>query len=388
MLSERPLRIFIIAGEPSGDNLAAKFVQAFKRLKPNTEFSGVGGPGMEEAGVDLIFGIDELTVMGIIEVLPRIPRILARISQATAAIRRLQPDVLLTVDAPDFSLRVARRVRGMGVRVVHYVAPSVWAWRPGRAKRLAGQVDHLLALLPFEPPFFEAVGLPTSFVGHPAVEHEIDQTEGARFRQAHKIGDEVPLLAVLPGSRLSEIRRLMPVMGPTVAMVQQTNPALEIVVPTLAHLREVIEPTVKSWPVPSRIVVGATEKAAAFAASNAALACSGTVALELALAHVPVVITYRVSPLTAEIVRRVVRVRYVNLVNLVLNKAVVPEFLQENCRPDLLAAAISRLLSDASARAEQIDATRQVVDLLGGSGIPPSQRAAEVVLRLATGRPP
>jgi len=378
--------IFLVAGEPSGDALGARLMSALKEARGGAaRFAGIGGAGMAAEGLDSLFPMSELTLMGLAEVLPHVPRLLRRIAETEAAARATRPDVVVTIDSPGFSFRVARRLVGSGIPVVHYVAPSVWAWRPGRAREIAGFLDHLMALLPFEPPYFEAEGLACTFVGHPVLESTADDGDGPAFRRRHGIGDDAPVICLLPGSRQGEVSRLMPVFAEAVALVAKGRPDLEVVVPSVAALAGTITDAAGGWSVPARVVTGEAEKFDAFAAADAALAASGTVALELAMAKTPAVIAYRMHPLTGWLARRLVRVRYVSLVNLVLDRPVMPELLLGDCRPDRLAEAVTSLLDDPEARAVQAAGAAEALAALGLDGAAPSRRAADVVLDVIAG---
>lgn len=384
--------IFLVAGEPSGDALGGRLMAALKAsCGGGVRFAGIGGAAMAAEGLTSLFPMEELTLMGLAEVLPHVPRLRRRIHETAAQARALRPDVVVTIDSPGFSFRVARRLAGAGIPLVHYVAPSVWAWRPGRAREVAGFLDHLMALLPFEPPYFEAEGLACTFVGHPVLESGAGGGDGAAFRRRHGIGADVPLLCLLPGSRRGEVSRLLPVFAETAGMLAARRPGLEVVVPSVAGLAGGIAGA--PWPLPARVVTGESEKFDAFAAADAALAASGTVALELAMAATPAVIAYRMHPLTGWLARRLVRVPYVSLVNLVLDRPVMPELLLGECRSERLAAAVGSLLDDAEARAAQAGAAAEALARLGVDGPPPSRRAAAVVLdviarRAATSAPP
>lgn len=375
--------IFLIAGEPSGDALGARLMAALTRLTGGeARFSGIGGDLMAAEGLHSLFPMAELSHFGLLEVLPHLRSLMRRMDETTEAIVNGRPDVVVTIDSPGFTVRVARTVRERlpGVPLVHYVAPTVWAWKPERAAKFAKVFDHLLAILPFEPPYFEVEGLACTFVGHSVVESGAGKGDAGRFRARHGIVEGERLLCVLPGSRRGEVRRLLPLFGETLERLKHRHPTLVAVVPTVSGVRERVMSAVSGWPVRTLVIEGEQDKYDAFAASRAALAASGTVALELALARLPSVIGYRLHPLTAMIARRLIKVRYVNLVNLMLDRMLVPELLQEDCRPDRLAAAVDRLLSDPAARAEQIDGVAEVARWLGQGGEPPAERAARVVL--------
>jgi len=373
--------VFLIAGEPSGDVLGGRLMAALNRATDGSvRFAGIGGPNMESHGLTSLFPMSDLTVMGVTEVVPRLPRILRRLRQTVAAAKSSRPAAVVTIDSPDFSFRVARRLKGKGFPLIHYVAPTVWAWRPSRARTIATFLNHVLALLPFEPPYFEAEGLACTFVGHPVVESGADNGDGVAFRRRHGIEPLAPLVCFLPGSRASEVGPLMPVFGETLARLRADRPDLRAVVATAETVSQTVTAATRDWPMAPLMVSGTAEKYDAFAATDVALAASGTVALELAMAGTPAVIAYKINPLTAFLVRRLIRVRFANLVNIILDRPAVPEFLQNDCRPERLAAAIDHLLGNADARAQQVAAGRDALHRLGLGGPPTAERAAQVVL--------
>lgn len=375
--------VFLAAGEPSGDALGAPLMAALKkRTGGNIRFAGIGGPLMTAQGLESLFPIADLAVMGVAEVLPNLRRILRRIRETGDSIRELRPDVVITIDSPDFSVRVWRRIQGLDIPIVHYVAPSVWAWRAGRADKYARYIDHLLTLLPFEPPYFERVGLAATFVGHSVLEGGAGKGDGKVFRVAHGIPADATVLCVLPGSRRGEVRYHAPVFRETVKRLAAKNVGLHTVLPTVPHLRSRIAELTADWPTPLTVVSGEGEKYGAMAASDAALAASGTVALELALAGLPMVVGYRANPLTAAIAKRLVKVEHATLVNLLLQRAVVPEMLQERCRPDLLVEALGGLLTDPEARTAQTEASAKAVAMLKPGDMMPSDKAAAAVLEV------
>src|SRR6185312_121604 len=319
MSADAPL-LYLIAGEPSGDALGGRLMAALKeRTGDAVRFAGIGGEHMAAEGLKSLVPLDELAIMGIAEVLPRARRIFKRVAETVADIRRLRPAAVVTIDSSGFTWRVAQRLRKAGstVPLIHYVAPMVWAWRAGRARRMARWYDHLMALLPFEPPYFTAVGLSCSYVGHPVVESGADRGDGPGFRRRHGIAPEAPVIAVLPGSRRGEASRLLAPFAETLAVLALRYPGLTAVVPTTDTVVEMVTAAAKDWPVPAIVLRGPREKYDAFAASNAALAASGTVALELALAGLPAVIAYRLNPLTQALLRRIVKVRYAHLLNII-----------------------------------------------------------------------
>lgn len=381
-MPDQPL-YFLIAGEASGDLLGSHLMRALAEKSGGAaRFMGVGGSRMRALGLQSLFPQEELAHMGVFELLRHIPRILHRVRETADAARQNKPAALITIDAPDFSFRVAKRLVGAGIPLIHYVAPTVWAWRPKRAKKVAKFLDHLLVLLPFEPPYFLREGLDCTFVGHPIVESNVGRGDAVRFRTKFALHDDALLMTLLPGSRAGELTRLMPMFAETVRRLVVTHPTLHIVLPTVPHLVERLRGETKDWPVPVTIVDNDKDKYDAFAASRAALACSGTVALELALARLPAVIAYKANPLTFAIVRRVIKVRFASLVNIMHNAMIVPEYLQEHCTPDKLTAVMDLLLTDEAARQRQIKGLGDVAGWLGLGEFIPSQRAAETVLRV------
>lgn len=378
------LSAFLVAGEPSGDRLGSALMAGLKSEVPGVSFAGVGGPLMQAEGMVSQFDMTELSLMGIAEILPKYFHLKRRIAEVADAVIAAKPDVLITIDSPDFCLRVARRVKeaGAGVRCVHYVAPSVWAWRPGRAVKMARWIDQVLALLPFEPPLMEAAGMACDFVGHPAVSEPVaTEAEAQAFRARHDIGD-APMLLVLPGSRRSEVTRLGPVFGAAAQKVVAARPDLRVVVPAAASVAALVLEQTSHWAGTPVVLDPASEahavqKRAAFKAADCALAASGTVSLELAAASTPMVIAYDMNWLSRAIIGRMVKIDTVTLVNLVSQTRAVPEFIGKRCQPDLIATGVSDVLRDPHS---QYAAMTQTMERLGLGGDPPGLRAARAVL--------
>ena len=373
--------IYLVAGEQSGDALGGRLITALRAARPDLQFAGVGGPQMAAAGLASLFPIHELAVMGLLEVLPRLRRIAGLLRQTEADIRARRPDVVVTIDSPGFTLRLLHRLRDSGLRRVHYVAPQVWAWREGRVKHYPGLWDRLLCLLPFEPGFFARHGLEARFVGHPVIESGVDSGDSTRFRQKFGVAAESPILLVLPGSRRSEVSRLLPVFGETLVRLVQQVPGLVPVVPVASAVAGSVIAGTRDWPVQPLIVTDLGDKHDAYAAAAAALTKSGTSTLELALADVPMVVAYRVHPLTAWIVRRSVKVQYAAIVNLLLGRMAVPEFIQQDCTADALAPAVAGLIAGKVA-ASQHAAFAELRALLTPPGGTPSHAAAAEILAL------
>ncbi|MCY4550518.1 MAG: lipid-A-disaccharide synthase [Defluviicoccus sp.] len=371
---------FFIAGEPSGDEIGGRLIAALREATGGEmRMAGIGGEAMSAEGLESLFPIEELSVMGLVEVVPRAPGIMRRMSQTARAIRRLAPDAVVTIDAPAFANGVWRRLGEVDAALIHYVAPTVWAWRAGRARKLARRIDHLLALFPFEPPHFAAEGLDCTFVGHPVLETGIATDDGASFRARHGISAG-PVIGLLPGSRRGEIRRLMPVFADATRRIAQAVPAIRAVIPAVPAHAALIREAAAELPVPVTVTAERGERHAAMAACDAAIAASGTVSLDLALAGVPMAIAYKLNPLTATILRRMIRVRYATIVNLVLDRPAIPEFLQESCTGAALAEAALLLLRDEGARCTQIEATASAIAALRPDGERPSARAATAIL--------
>lgn len=378
------MRYFLIAGEPSGDNLGGALMQGLHQLDRDAAFDGVGGAAMAAQGLVSRFPMEELTVMGLVEVLPRYRQLKARIAQTARAVAEANPDALITIDSPDFCLRVARQARALrpDLRTIHYVAPSVWAWRAGRAAKMAQVIDHVLAILPFEPPLMQAAGMSCDFVGHPVVTApRASPEQAADFRARHGIAPGQTLLLCLPGSRRGEVTRLLPRFGEALALLNRDHPGIAAVIPTVPGVDPAVREIVRDWPRPPVLVQGRDDKRAAFAAAELALAASGTVSLELAANDVPMVIGYDAAAVTRWLVGMLLKVDTVTLVNLVSETRAVPEFLGRNCRPEPMARALAALLDDPAHRQAQQDAMRRTMERLGLGGEAPGLRAARSVLR-------
>ena len=387
--SDRPLTLMLVCGEPSGDQLGAQLMASVKQLAgEEVRFVGVGGPAMAAQGLDSLFPLDATAVMGLREVVPRIPEILRRVRAASDYALETRPDAVICIDSPDFTHRIAQRLHRADptIATVNYVAPQVWASRQYRARKMARYFDLVLALLPFEAPFFEAHGLHARFVGHPVVERVARMSGGEALRERLGIAANAPLVAVLPGSRMSEIRPLLPIFRDTIVEIGTRVPELVCILPAVPHLASAIRNLAQNWPMPLHIVEDEADKFAAFGAADAALAASGTVTTELALAGTPMVVAYRVGWLTAALMSPLIRVRYITLVNLLLEREAVPEFLQFRCRADLLAPALLRLLHDTEARERQKRDLAEAVHLLGRDEEAPSLRAARALLEFVRER--
>lgn len=382
-MTARPLRIFITSGETSGDMLAAQLMRKLKELTGGqVHFEGVGGPRMEAEGLTSLFPVDDIAVMGLVDILPKLRILIDRIWMAVRHAAAMKPDLAILVDVPGFNLRIAERLKPIapGIPIALYVAPQAWAWRPRRAIEMKAYVDHVLALLPFEPAFFEKAGLRCTHVGHPVVERFPGTGLGPAFRVRHDIPADAPVLAVLPGSRRKEVSRLAPIFSETLGLLKAKHPALIAVVPTISHVAAPVREAVAAWPLRAIVFDDEAEKYPAFEAADTALAASGTVALELALAGTPMVIAYKVDWVTAFYVRRAIKVKYANLINLIADRPIVPELLQGDCTAEGLAREIDRLLSDQAARAAQCRVFAEAARALGLGQEAPSLRAAKAAL--------
>jgi lipid-A-disaccharide synthase len=376
-------RIFLVAGEPSGDALGAGLLRALHADAPSVIARGIGGPGMVEAGMELVFPYDDLAIMGVVEILPKLARLRQRWAEAAAAVQAFQPDVVVTIDSSGFNKGLAKRLiqARQPARRVHYVAPMVWAWRPGRAEGMAKLFDRLLTLFPFEPPYFEKFGLPSDCVGHPAV--EASPGNGLRFRAAHGIPADAPVLAMLPGSRRGEVQRLLPLMVEAVRLLAPALPGLHLICPTVALVAPQLRDALAGLALPAVVIDRSGDKQDALAAADAALAASGTVTLELALAKVPMVVAYRVNAMTAFVGERLLQIRSASLPNLLASRPFLPEMLQGQVTPERLAAATLALFRDADARARQQQGFAEVAEVLRPGTLTPNATAAKIVLEEA-----
>ena len=374
------MMVYLLAGEHSGDVLGARLMIALRRVRPDLTFAGIGGPRMSAEGLSPLFPMHELAVMGLLEVLPKLRHLSRRLKQTVADIRARRPDIVVTIDSPGFALRVLKQLRGDGIARVHYVAPQVWAWREHRVREFPGLWDRLLCLLPFEVAFFAGHGLPASFVGHPVLESGADHGDAARFRAAHGLAADAPVVVLMPGSRRNEAPRLLPVFGETLAVLARALPNIVAVIPASPVVEAAVKQAASGWAVTPIITTSLEDKHDAYAAAGAALTKSGTSTLELALAGVPMAVTYRVNPITAALARRLIRVPHVAMVNLLAGREVVPELLQQDCAPAKLAETVLRLLRDGPAAAAQRSAFTQVMASLRAPEGLPDAAAARVVL--------
>ena len=383
-MTGKPMRLFLVAGEKSGDLLGAKLMQALRRLAPAATIEGVGGEAMIREGLASLFPLEDIAVMGFTSVIAHLPRLLRRIDETARAIVDSKPDALVIIDSPDFTHRVARKVRARApsIPIVDYVSPSVWAWRPGRAPAMRAYVDRVLALFPFEPAAHEKLGGPPCvFVGHPLVEHLDELRPDAEELRERESDPAVFLL--MPGSRRSEIERLMPVFGQVLHRVAQHGRRMEVILPAVSHLEDAIREELRSWPYKPEVVLGDRAKLAAFRRARAALVASGTATLELALAGVPMVVAYKVSRIE-ELAKHFIDVPSIVLANLVLGENVVPEFIQRDCNEVALANALAPLFTHGAQRDRQVDAFRDIDRTLSPPGDePPSMAAARNVLEVA-----
>lgn len=380
------MRVFILAGEPSGDRLGGALMAGLRTLVPEVVFDGIGGATMQAQGLVSRFAMDELSVMGLAEILPKYRHLKRRIAETAQAVLDFAPDVLITIDSPDFSLRLAGLVKAASrIRTVHYVAPSVWAWRPGRAARMARVIDHVLALLPFEPPLMQAAGMECDFVGHPVVaEPQATPAEIAAMRAAFGLG-EAPVLLVLPGSRRGEVTRLAPIFGQALRRYLAHRPGTRVLVPAAAPVAAMVRDRTARWPGDPVVIdpvgfapqTAQAHKRAAFRTADLALAASGTVSLELAAAGTPMLVAYRLNWLTWQIAKRMVKLDTVTLVNLVSDSRAVPECLGPDCRPDRIAAQLAAVQAASGSQAAAMALTMQ---RLGQGGEAPGLRAARAVL--------
>ena len=386
--ARRPLQLYIVAGEKSGDDLGGKLMEALKGQSPDIRFFGIGGEAMAANGLESLFPLSDIAVMGIGPVLARLPSLVARVYRTVADIGRIQPDCLVIIDSPDFTHAVAKRVRKRWphIAIVDYVCPSIWAWRTGRARKMRAYIDHVLALLPFEPVALERLHGPAStYVGHPLIQR-LEVLRPDAHEAAQRDSDR-PHILILPGSRRAEISHLMDDFGATVALLARDYPHAEFILPAVPHVAALIEAKMASWPVKATLVSGEAAKYAAFRHARAALAASGTVTLELALAQVPMVVAYKLGWIESPL-RYLVKVTSIVLPNLILGTHSVPEYVQERCRPEALAAAMREIIENGAARTAQLAAFSTLDETMQSAGGRPADLAARIVLNHATRRVP
>lgn len=380
-MQSRMSLIYMIAGEASGDVLGARLIAALRRLRPDLQFTGVGGPRMIEQGLTSLHPMSDLAVMGLVEVLPRLRMIRQRLNQTMADVQARRPDLLVTIDSPGYTKHVLKRAAKLGLKRIHYVAPQVWAWHEKRVRTFPGLWDRLLCLLPFEPAWFAARGIDGIFVGHPVLESGADLGDGARFRTRHGLTQE-RILILMPGSRRSEIPRLLPIFEEVVHRLARSAPNIRPVLPVSAVVADTVRRATATWKTKPIIVTDLAEKHDSYAAASVALTKSGTSTLELALAGVPMAVAYRVNPISAAIARRAIKISHVAMVNLLAGREIVPELLQERCRADLLEGTVLDLLADSPAAERQRAAFTEILASLRPPEGLPSDAAARQVLEL------
>lgn len=377
-------KLMLVAAEASGDALGAGLMAQLRIQAPQVawQFVGIGGARMAEQGVQSPFDIAQLSILGLVEGLKALPRVNARVRDTVALAVREQPDAVVLIDSWGFTLRAAQAIRKAlpGVPLIKYVAPQVWAARPGRARTLAGAVDFLIALHPMDPPFFEAQGLKTVVVGNPALHADMSAADPLALRKSIGVAADAPILLVLPGSRPAEIRHMMPVFGEVMTRLHKARPELTFVMPVAATVHDRVLEAAKSVPVPIQFIDNETDKFSAMQAATVALACSGTVSTELALAGCPMVIAYKLEPLTYWIYRRISTLKHATMFNIMADKRIAPEFIQDECTADNLLNAIEARLDDRTLREQQVAEQFAALDAMGRGQRPTSERAARAVL--------
>ena len=375
------VKVYLVAGEASGDLLGARLMRALKHQKnEEVAFYGVGGETMQAEGLNSLFDIKDLSVMGFMQVIPSIPKILRHLNEIISDIKQVQPDVILTIDSYSFSIRVHQALKKNKIDIphAHYVAPQVWAWNKGRTKILPRWVDHLFCLLPNEPDYFTPYGLPATFVGHPVIEGGADKGNAQQFRTQYHLDEKTPVLVLLPGSRKNEIKTLLPLFMQVAEKLSENHPNLFVVMPTVQTVADKITEQTKNWKIPHAIVLGEKARYDAFAASNVAIAASGTVSLELAMAKVPHLIAYRLNAITAFLAKLVLKIKYVNLINLLQDKEIIPELLQENCTMEKLFDTAENLFQNSH---QNVLPSLEKLGLNGNES--PSEKVASCLLKLA-----
>ena len=383
MTTSNKLKVYLIAGEPSGDLLGSRLMRALrKKTNNNIEFYGLGGDTMEQEGLKPLFDISELAVMGLVEVIPSIPRVLRRIKQTIKDIVRKKPDVVITIDSWSFCSRIHKGLRKLDTKIkqIHYVAPQVWAWKKHRAKTMYKYIDQLLTLLPNEPEYFTKHNLNTIFVGHPVIESDVLTADGKAFRKKYNIEDSKQIISILPGSRHTEVSKLLPDFIAAARLLHEQNPDIFFALPTVKTVVNRVKHMIKGSRLPIAVLETEADRYSAFQASSAAIAASGTVALELAICNIPHIIAYKVAPLTYLIAKYLVKLRFVNLTNILLQRLIVPELLQEKCTPQNIVRHINDLLKNGKAYDNQMQGFSEVKDYLSNGSQTPSENAADAIL--------
>ena len=385
MNTSNNIKIYLIAGEASGDLLGSRLMRALRqKTDGKVEFFGLGGDTMEQEGLKSLFDISELAVMGIFEVIPSIPKVLRRIKETIDDIKKHQPDVVVTIDSWSFCSRIHKALRklNLGLKQVHYVAPQVWAWKKRRAKTMYKYIDELLTLLPNEPKYFTPHHLKTIFVGHPVIESDVLKANGDSFRKKFSISSDKQIISILPGSRHTEVSRLLPDFLQAAQKLYDLNPDIYFALPTVRAVAKRVKAMAKKSNLPIVILETEEDRYGAFQASSAAIAASGTVALELAICNIPHIIAYKVSPLTYLMAKYLVKIKYVNLTNILLGYLVVPELLQEKCTPQNIVNNILELLKNGEAYERQMEGFAKAKEYLSCGHQTPSQNAADEILKV------
>lgn len=384
-MSSNNIKVYLIAGEPSGDLLGSRLMRALReKTDGKVEFYGLGGDTMEAEGLKSLFDISELAIMGLVEVIPSIPRILRRIRQTVDDIKSINPDIVITIDSWSFSARVHKALRKakLGIPQMHYVAPQVWAWKKKRARTMYKYIDYLLTLLPQEPKYFTPYKLKAEFVGHPVIESRALHGDGDKFRAEYQVPADKRVVTILPGSRRTEVSRLLPVYLEAARMLLQKHPDLFFVLPTVKTVSKYVKDMTDNSGLPLIVVESEEERYNAFNASSAAIAASGTVALELAICNIPHIIGYIVSPFTAFMVRKLLKIQFVNLSNIMLGREIIPELLQERCRPGNICQYVEQLLEQGELYEKQMHGFDKVRRTLGCGVQTPSENASDIILNL------
>jgi lipid-A-disaccharide synthase len=385
----RPLTVMLVAAEASGDDRGAGLAKALKRrLGDGVRFVGVGGRQMAAEGVESPFDISEISILGLFDGVLAYPRVRRRLNDAAALAAREKPDVAVLIDSWGFTIRLAHLLRKADpeLLLIKYVGPQIWATRPERAKSLARAVDHLLTIHAFDAPMFEAAGLPVTFVGNAALSLDFSAADGSRLRADIAAGPDDPVLLVLPGSRPSEIERVLPAFEDTIKILKEQRPGLHVVVAAASTVSDVVRARVAGWPHRAHVVEGDAAKLDAMKAATVALACSGTVTTEVALAGVPVVVAYRLGPVTYAVLKRLIRTRFITLFNIAAQAFVAPELVQDDCNGPALAREVAMRLDDPALRRSQVEAQSAALEKMGRGGPDPSEAAADAVLEVLAAR--
>lgn len=377
---KKPYKVYLIAGEASGDIIGSRLMQSLAQ-KAEVKFYGVGGEKMNAIGLNSLFPMADISVMGLFEILPSFFKIISRLKQTIEHILEVKPDIIITIDSPGFNFRIAKEIKEKtNIKLVHYVAPSVWAYKPERATKIAKIYNHLFTLLPFEAPYFTKEGLDTTFVGHPILESEKGKEEVFRIR--HSLEDDKKIICISPGSRKSEVKRLLPIFLKSIEIVSKSFPNLVIIIPTFSHLVSLIDTITSEYKIGKYILIDTPEeKKNGIAACEIALTKSGTVTTEIAFNKIPMIVAHKMNPLTFFFLKKMIKINHATLINILADKEIIPEFIQDNCTPDKISSCLIEMLNNNNQAVEQVKEAYEILEMMKADQ-PASLIAAKKIIEL------